>query len=79
MELDHSLVPENIQDINEQQDRSIHLGRTPKYEVVKKNIMEIVAEREKENRKNQEQREIRKKKLGNYGTTFEEWKGRYIE
>merc|ERR1711962_1415471 len=66
VELEHSLVPGNIQDINEKiQPPDFSKGswdeeewkhkRTPRYTVVKKDVMEILADKENKSRINQDE------------------------
>merc|ERR1711962_270592 len=74
VELEHSLVPGNIQDINEKiQPPDFSKGswdeeewkhkRTPRYTVVKKDVMEILADKENKSRINQEQTKVKSMKI----------------
>ena len=67
VELEHSLVPGNIQDINEHivlPGLQEEWKKPPKYQIVKKDIMDILADKEYGSRKNQEQTGAKMMKRG---------------
>merc|ERR1711962_611638 len=74
VELEHSLVPGNIQDINEKikppdfskdswDEEEWKHKRTPRYTVVKKDVMDILADKENKSRINQEQTKAKSMKI----------------
>jgi len=75
VELDHSLVPGNIQDINGEiqvpEKMSWKHRGTPRYKVVKNDFMEILADNEHEKRINKEQDKAKKKEFMDRFSAYE--------